>query len=107
MRFSSLVVGVVVGVAVYHVLLAPIAHLLFRKAWPLMAADLSALVDQVAATSGVEASAVTFIQGLIAQLQAAQGNPAQVQALVDQLKTSTDALAAAIATTTPPPPPTP
>ena len=63
---------------------------------------MDALIAQVTATVGVQASAVTLIQGLVAELVAAQGDPAKVQALTDQLKASTDALAAAVAANQPP-----
>lgn len=66
---------------------------------------LDALTAQVAATTTVEQSAVTLIQGIAAQLSAAAGDPVAVQALADQLKAATDPLAAAIAASTPAAPP--
>lgn len=69
---------------------------------------MSALDDlkaEVAATATVEQSAVTLIQGIAAQLQAALANQTNPDsALVDltnQLKTSADALAAAVTANTP------
>jgi hypothetical protein len=64
-----------------------------------------ALTAQVTANTTVEASAVTLIQGLAAQIGQAAGDPAAVQALSDKLKTSADALASAITANTKPPAP--
>jgi hypothetical protein len=68
----------------------------------------TALTNQVTANTTVEGSALVLIQGIAAQITAAAGNPAQVTALASQLKTSADALAAAVAANTPvaPAPPT-
>ena len=62
---------------------------------------LDALTAQVAQNTSLEQSAITLIQGLAAQLQAAAGDPVQVQALASQLQTSASALAAAITANTP------
>jgi len=62
---------------------------------------LDQLQAQVQQTTTVEQSAITLIQGLAAQLAAAATDPAKVQALADQLKASSDALAAAITANTP------
>lgn len=62
--------------------------------------EFQALIDQVAANATVEGSAVTLIQAIAAQL-ANNPTPAQVSALSSQLKTSADALAAAVAANTP------
>jgi hypothetical protein len=64
-------------------------------------AALDALTAQVAANTTVEGSALTLIQGLAAQLAAAGSNPTALAALQTQLKTSADALAAAVAANTP------
>ena len=74
-------------------------------------AVLDGLRAQVEAATAVEQSAVTLIQGLAVQVQTladklAQGiDPATVQAeaqgLADELKTTTDALSAAIVANTP------
>ena len=64
-------------------------------------ADLTALTAQVANNTTVEASAVTLIQGLAAQIGAAGTDPVALQALQDQLNTSATALAAAVAANTP------
>ncbi len=64
-----------------------------------MAGELQSLQDQVAQTQGVEQSALTLIQGLHQQLldAIAAGNPAALTSLASNLKTSADALAAAVA----------
>jgi len=64
-------------------------------------ADLKALTAQVTANTDAEASAITLIQGLAAQIAAASGDQAAVDALAAQLKTSATALAAAIVANTP------
>ena len=73
---------------------------------------MSALDDlkaQVAATVTVEQSAVTLIQGIAAQLEAALANSASpdpaIADLTAQLKTGADALAAAVAANPDPVPP--
>jgi len=65
--------------------------------------ELSDLQDQVAATIGIEQSAVTLIQGLAAKIDAlvagagAGGvDPAELTKLKDALKSEADALAAAV-----------
>lgn len=63
--------------------------------------DLTALTAQVAANTSAEASAVTLIQAIAAQLAAASGNQPAVDALAAQLKASADALAAAVVANTP------
>lgn len=62
---------------------------------------LDELEKQVAATATVEASAVALIQGIATQLAAAAGDPVKVAALAASLKSSTDALAAAVQANTP------
>ena len=66
-------------------------------------ADLTTLEAQVTANSDVEASAVLLIQGIAKQLAdaIAANDPAKIQALQDKLKTSADALAAAVVANTP------
>lgn len=68
-----------------------------------ISANLQALMTQVAQNTSVEGSAVTLIQGIAAQLQAALSNSddAALPALVQQLSTSASALAAAVAANTP------
>lgn len=58
------------------------------------------LTTQVAANTTVEGSAITLINGLAAQLRAAGTDPAKLAALQASLKTSGDALAAAVAANT-------
>ena len=65
------------------------------------------LTAQVAANTAVEASAVTLIQGIAAELAAAATDPAKVEALAAQLKASASALGAAVAANTPAAPPAP
>lgn len=65
------------------------------------------LTTQVTANTTVEQSAITLIQGIAAQLAAAATDPAKISALSSQLKTSADALAAAITANTPAAPPAP
>lgn len=64
-------------------------------------ADLSTLADSVAANGDVVDSAITLLNGLYEQLQAAGTDPAAIAALADELKAQTDALAAAVAANTP------
>lgn len=65
---------------------------------------LDALTTQVTESTTVEQSALALINGIAGQLTAAAGDPVAVQALVDQLNTSSTALAAAVAANTVPPP---
>jgi hypothetical protein len=64
-----------------------------------MSAEFDALTAQVAASTTVETSAVTLIQGIAARL-VGNPSPAQVSALAASLKSSADALAAAVAANT-------
>lgn len=68
-----------------------------------MPKELDDLTAQVAENTNVEQSALILIQGLAQKLQDAinAGNPAALTALQTQLKTSSDALAAAVAANTP------
>lgn len=70
-------------------------------------ADLSALQAEVAKNTTIEQSAITLIQGLAAQIQAAGTDPAKLQAIVDQLTANDAALAAAVTANTTPAPTTP
>lgn len=71
----------------------------------IMSTELDALTVQVEQTMNVEQSAITLIQGIAQQLAEIKEDPAKVQALSDQLKTSADSLAAAITANTPAAPP--
>jgi len=64
-------------------------------------ADLTALTAQVTASTTVEASAITLLQGLSAQIASLKNDPVALQALADQLQASQTALAAAIVANTP------
>jgi peptidoglycan hydrolase CwlO-like protein len=66
-----------------------------------MSQQLDDLSAQVQATTDLEASAVTMIQGLASQISALKDDPAKLQALADSLKSGASALAAAIAANTP------
>jgi uncharacterized coiled-coil protein SlyX len=70
-----------------------------------MAGELDDLATQVQKNTDVEASAVTVLNQLKALLDAAGTDPVKLKALSDQLGTSADSLAAAIANDTPPPTP--
>lgn len=74
-----------------------------------MALDITALTAAVHAVSDTEDKAGTAIQGILAELQAAAGDPAAIQALTDELNQHKDALSAVIAgiPPSPPAPPTP
>jgi hypothetical protein len=76
-----------------------------------MSVELDALIAQVGETEGVEASVITLLQGIQAQLTqlaadlaAAQVDNAKVLELRDSLHASEEALAAAAASFTPPVP---
>jgi hypothetical protein len=59
------------------------------------------LSAQVQENQDLEASAITLIQGIAAQLEAAKEDPAKVQALAESLKASAANLSAAIVANTP------
>jgi hypothetical protein len=80
------------------------------KGFATMPQTLDDILAEVTRNTSVEQSAVTLIQGLAAQLQAAlnSGDTTKIQAIITQLKANDDQLAAAVtANTTPPPPPPP
>lgn len=64
-------------------------------------AELDDLTVQVKKNEEVEAAAVVLIQGIAAKLEAAKSDPIKIQALSNELKTSADALAAAVVANTP------
>lgn len=66
-----------------------------------MAGELDALTAQVTANTDAEASAIQLLQNLHDLLVAAGTDPAKLTALATTLKTSQDALAAAIVANTP------
>lgn len=70
-------------------------------------ADLSALTTAVAENTSVEESAIQLLQNLADQLEASMTDPAAIQAIVDNVRNNSSALAAAVAQNTPatsPPP---
>lgn len=67
----------------------------------IMAGELDALTTQVTANTDAEASAIQLLNNLHALLVAAGTDPAKLAALATTLKTSQDALAAAIVANTP------
>ena len=68
-----------------------------------MAADLTALQDEVTQNGDVISSAVTLLNGLSQQLKdaLAANDPAAIQAVVDQLDANTQSLADAVTANTP------
>jgi hypothetical protein len=66
-----------------------------------MSDAIAALTVQVTANTDAEASAVGLIQSLAALIAANAGDPVAVAALAAQLKTSADALGAAVVANTP------
>lgn len=69
--------------------------------------DVSKLTAQVTQNTSVEASAIQLIQNIAAELAAANGDQAQIDALTAQLNSSATALAQAITQNTPAAPQTP
>lgn len=66
-----------------------------------MALDFSGLEAELTRDNDVNSSAATLIAALATQVEATKGDPAKVQALADQLRAQSDALAAAVAANTP------
>lgn len=64
-------------------------------------ATLDDLQQKVNDEATVEASAITLLEGLSAQLAAAKNDPAKVQAIADQLDANKTALAASVLANTP------
>lgn len=62
---------------------------------------IAALVAKVSEQSTVIESAITLLNGLSSQLQAAADDPAQIQAIIDQVAAQSAALAGAVAANTP------
>jgi hypothetical protein len=62
---------------------------------------LDAITTDVHTNTDVEASAVLLLQGLSSQLSSVAGDPVAVQALADELSTSSASLAAAVVANTP------
>jgi hypothetical protein len=66
-----------------------------------MSPQLQAMTTEVTRATTVAASAVALIRNLAAQMIAAKDDPVAIQALADSLKTSDDAIAAAVSANTP------
>jgi hypothetical protein len=64
-------------------------------------ADLSALTAEVARNTEVDASAIVLLKGLAAKIVELKNDPVALQALADSIKTSSDALSAAVVENTP------
>lgn len=92
------VVGIFAAVSIFLI------HRIARKQTT-MTTSLETLTAQVAASTTVMGSALTLIAGFSAELAAAKGDPAKLDALDASLKASTDALAAAVLANTPAAPP--
>lgn len=71
----------------------------------IMSQEMDSLAAQVEQTLTVEQSAIVLIQGIAAQLADAAGDKAKSLELAAKLKTSADALAAAVTANTPAAPP--
>jgi hypothetical protein len=74
---------------------------LLTKGFRHMAGELKALEDQVKANTDVEESALALINGIADRIAAAAADPAKLQALSNELKASSDKLAAAVTANTP------
>jgi hypothetical protein len=109
-QMHSLIIGIVLSFIVTWGLLlwlvfrvelsVGLASLILRKEF-VMSQELDALTAQVQANEDLEASAITLIQGIAAQLVAAKDDPAKIAALAASLNTSASALSAAIVANTP------
>lgn len=66
-----------------------------------MSQELDDLTAEVAAATTINQSALTLIQGLAAQIAAAGTDPAKLAALTASLRSSEDALSAAVTANTP------
>lgn len=90
-----------VALAIFMTILFAIVIFQIRRTSKELILHMNELKAQVEAQTQVEASAVTLINGLHDQLVAAGNDPAKLDALRASLKTSADALAAAVAANTP------
>lgn len=66
-----------------------------------MPLDLSALIAEANRNESVDASAVLVITRLLDEVEASKTDPAEIQAIVDRFRASTDGLAAAVANVPP------
>lgn len=67
--------------------------------------DLTSLTAAVTEDETVDASAITLLNGLAAQVEALKSDPVALQALADRIKATSAALAAAVVANTPAAPP--
>lgn len=63
--------------------------------------DLSALEAEVTRNESVDSSASVLLKSLFDMVEAAKNDPAAIQAIVDRVRASNDALTAAVAANTP------
>lgn len=63
--------------------------------------QLDALTAEVTRNTEVDAGAIALINGLAAKIIELKNDPAALQALADSMKSSSDALAAAVSANTP------
>lgn len=66
-----------------------------------MALDLSALEAEVTRNESVDESASTLLTTLFNEVEAHKNDPAAIQAIVDRVRASNDALSAAVSANTP------
>ncbi len=59
------------------------------------------LIDEVTRNDAVDASAIALLNGLSAKIVELKNDPVALQALADELKASSDALAGAVTANTP------
>lgn len=107
---GGVIAGLVIGVAIVGLQLFLVTrNQRIERRDIIMSKQLDDLTAQVAATTAVEASALTLIKGLSEQLGSAGTDPAKLDELRTQLDASAQALAAAVAANTPaaPAPPAP
>lgn len=70
-----------------------------------MALDLTALEAAVTENETVDGSASLLLKRLFDEVEAAKGNPAAIQSIVDRVRSQNAALAAAVLANTPAAPP--
>jgi hypothetical protein len=92
---------ILASLASLHVKVDLVLYTLLTTQGKTIMADLTALTSQVTATTTVEQSAITLIQGIASQLSQAGTDPVKLSALQSQLSTSAAALAAAVTANTP------
>ena len=66
-----------------------------------MMSDLSEIQAEVTRNTEVDQSAITLLNGLAAQIEQIKTDPAAIQALANELRASSDDLAAAVVANTP------